>query len=79
MGAQLEKLVAKGKMAGDKRDAAVAALRVATDVRAACEGVDLVVEAAPESMELKVKLLGDVVAGRARRTRSSGRTRRRCR
>jgi 3-hydroxybutyryl-CoA dehydrogenase len=60
--AQLEKLVAKGKMAGEHRDRAVAALSVASEVRAACEGVDLVVEAAPENMELKVKLLGDVVA-----------------
>ena len=61
VGAQLEKLVAKGKMTAPARDAALAALHVATDVRAACDGVDLVVEAAPESMELKVKLLGDVV------------------
>ncbi len=37
-------------------------LAVATDVRVACAGADLVVEAAPESMELKVKLLSEVVA-----------------
>jgi 3-hydroxybutyryl-CoA dehydrogenase len=60
--AQLEKLVAKGKMAAEQRDRAVALLAVAADVGAACTGVDLVVEAAPENMELKVKLLGDVVA-----------------
>jgi 3-hydroxybutyryl-CoA dehydrogenase len=60
--AQLEKLVAKGKMAGEHRDRAVAALSVASEVGVACEGVDLVVEAAPENMELKVKLLGEVVA-----------------
>jgi 3-hydroxybutyryl-CoA dehydrogenase len=60
--AQLEKLVAKGKMAAEQRSRALGALQVATDVRGACEGVDLVVEAAPESMELKVKLLGEVVA-----------------
>jgi 3-hydroxybutyryl-CoA dehydrogenase len=60
--AQLERLVGKGKLAGEQRDRAVASLKVATDVRAACEGVDLVVEAVPESMELKVKLLGEVVA-----------------
>ena len=59
---QLEKLVAKGKMATEQRDRAIAALAVATDVRSACEGADLVVEAAPEDMELKVKLLGEVVA-----------------
>jgi 3-hydroxybutyryl-CoA dehydrogenase len=61
VGAQLEKLVGKGKMAGEQRDRTLASLRVATDVRDACDGVDLVVEAAPENMELKVKLLGDVV------------------
>ncbi|HEX3343299.1 MAG TPA: 3-hydroxyacyl-CoA dehydrogenase family protein [Polyangiaceae bacterium] len=61
VGAQLEKLVAKGKATAAQRDAALAALRVATEVRDACEGVDLVVEAAPENMELKVKLLGEVV------------------
>ena len=61
VGAQLDKLVGKGKVTGAQRDVALANLRVATDVRDACEGVDLVVEAAPESMELKVKLLGEVV------------------
>jgi 3-hydroxybutyryl-CoA dehydrogenase len=60
--AQLEKLVTKGKLTAEHRDRAVAALAVASDIGAACDGVDLVVEAAPESMELKVKLLGDVVA-----------------
>ena len=61
VGAQLEKLVGKGKMTGAQRDLALASLRVATDVRDACDGVDLVIEAAPENMELKVKLLGEVV------------------
>ena len=60
--AQLEKLVAKGKMVADQSARASSMLTVADDVRGACEGVDLVVEAAPESMELKVKLLGEVVA-----------------
>src|ERR1700722_15632048 len=61
-GAQLEKMVAKGKMAADQRDAALAALKAETDRRSACEGVDLVIEAAPENLELKVKLLTEVVA-----------------
>jgi 3-hydroxybutyryl-CoA dehydrogenase len=60
--AQLEKLVAKGKMAAEHRDRALAVLSVASDVGGACQGVDLVVEAAPEKMELKVELLGAVVA-----------------
>jgi 3-hydroxybutyryl-CoA dehydrogenase len=61
VGAQLEKLVGKGKVTGEQRDRALASLRVATDVRDACDGVDLVIEAVPENMELKVKLLGEVV------------------
>jgi 3-hydroxybutyryl-CoA dehydrogenase len=60
--AQLEKLVAKGKMPDEQRGRALAALTVATDVRSACAEADLVVEAAPESMELKVKLLGEALA-----------------
>jgi 3-hydroxybutyryl-CoA dehydrogenase len=35
----------------------------ATDVREAVEGADLVVEAAPESMELKERIFADVAAG----------------
>jgi 3-hydroxybutyryl-CoA dehydrogenase len=60
--AQLEKLVAKGKIDAATRDRALGSLVVAADVKSACEGIDLVIEAAPESMELKVKLLGEVVA-----------------
>jgi 3-hydroxybutyryl-CoA dehydrogenase len=59
--AQLEKRVGKGTMTSQERDRALAALRVAASVREACEGVDLVIEAVPESMELKVKLLGEAV------------------
>ena len=60
--AQLERLVAKGKMHDDQRGRALAALTVAHDVRAACEEADLTIEAAPESMELKVTLLGEAAA-----------------
>jgi 3-hydroxybutyryl-CoA dehydrogenase len=59
---QLEKLVSKGKMTEPARDATLAALRVASNVPDACEGVDLVIEAVPENMDLKVKLLEQVVA-----------------
>jgi 3-hydroxybutyryl-CoA dehydrogenase len=62
IGVQLDRLVGKGKMAADQRERTLAALTVTTDVGAACRGVDLVVEAAPESMELKVKLLGEAAA-----------------
>jgi len=60
--AQLEKLVAKGKMDAAQREKTLAALSVAADVPRACHDADLVIEAAPESMDLKVKLFGEVVA-----------------
>lgn len=60
--AQLDKLVAKGKMDAAAREKALASLSIAADVPRACHDVDLVIEAAPESMDLKVKLLGEVVA-----------------
>jgi 3-hydroxybutyryl-CoA dehydrogenase len=62
IGAQLEKMVAKGKLDAEKRGRTLAALAEANDVRAACTGADLVIEAVPENMELKVKLLTEVVA-----------------
>ncbi len=57
--AHLEKLVAKGKMHDDERGRALAALTVSLDVKDACEQADLTIEAAPESMDLKLKLLAD--------------------
>jgi 3-hydroxybutyryl-CoA dehydrogenase len=60
--AQLDKLVAKGRMDGAQRDKAMSALVPATDVAAACRDVDLVIESAPENMELKAKLLGEVAS-----------------
>ncbi|MGD0528178.1 MAG: 3-hydroxyacyl-CoA dehydrogenase family protein [Polyangiaceae bacterium] len=59
--AQLDRLVEKGKRTAAERELTLASLRVATELRGACEDVDLAVEAAPETMELKVKLLGEVV------------------
>jgi 3-hydroxybutyryl-CoA dehydrogenase len=55
--AQLEKLVARGKMHDDERGRALAALTVSPDVATACEAADLTIEAAPEDMDIKVKLL----------------------
>jgi 3-hydroxybutyryl-CoA dehydrogenase len=54
---QLERLVAKGKMHDDERGRALAALTVSPDVATACEAADLTIEAAPEDMDIKVKLL----------------------
>src|SRR5579863_10032747 len=59
---QLEKLVAKGKMLDDERGRALAALTVSSDVADACEGADLTIEAAPEDMDVKVKLLVEAAA-----------------
>lgn len=56
---QLERLVAKGRMRDEERERALGVLRVAGDLRAACAPADLVIEAVPESMDLKVKTLGD--------------------
>jgi 3-hydroxybutyryl-CoA dehydrogenase len=62
IGSQLDKLLAKGKLDAEKRARTLAALAEAHDVRAACTGADLVIEAVPENMELKVKLLTEAVA-----------------
>lgn len=60
--AQLEKLVAKGKVTSEARQKTLDAIAAATDVSAACSGADVVIEAVPENMELKVALFRDVVA-----------------
>src|SRR5687767_1374893 len=51
--ANLDKGVEKGKVAPADRDAALARVRAATDLRAAARDCDLAIEAAPERMELK--------------------------
>ncbi len=60
--AQLAKLEGKGKIVAEQRARAEAALSVAGDVGAACAGADLVIEAAPENLEVKAKLLAEAVA-----------------
>lgn len=62
IGAQLEKLVAKGKITADARASTLAKIAPAKDVASACDGAEIVIEAVPESMELKVALFRDVVA-----------------
>jgi 3-hydroxybutyryl-CoA dehydrogenase len=54
--ANLEKGVAKGKVTPEERDGALGRLHAATDLDQAAAGSDLVVEAAPESLELKREL-----------------------
>jgi 3-hydroxybutyryl-CoA dehydrogenase len=54
--ANLDKGVEKGKVDADLRDRAVAALSGTRDLDAAIEGVDVVIEAVPERIELKRQL-----------------------
>ena len=63
--ANLDKGVEKGKLAAAARDAAVSLLDATSDFDAAIRGVDLVVEAVPEKLELKCALF-------ARMSRSLG-------
>lgn len=58
----LEKGVQLGKVADATRETALAALRTSTDLAEAVGEVDLVIEAAPESMELKKRIFTDVEA-----------------
>ncbi len=59
---QLEKLVAKAKIQPDARENTLRNLAAAGNLAIACEGADLVIEAVPENMELKVTLLREVLA-----------------
>ena len=60
--AQLAKIVAKGKLTEDASAKALALISAAVDVKSACEGAAVVIEAVPEIMDLKVALFRDVVA-----------------
>jgi 3-hydroxybutyryl-CoA dehydrogenase len=62
IGVQLEKLVGKGKMSPESRARAASSLHAAPDVETACVGAEIVIEAAPENMDLKVALLRDAIA-----------------
>lgn len=65
IGAQLAKLVAKGKITEEARASTLAALSPAGDLKTACAGCDLVIEAVPEDMALKVGLFKEAVAAAA--------------
>jgi 3-hydroxybutyryl-CoA dehydrogenase len=58
----LAKGVELGKLAPEARDAALARIRVTTDLAGACAGADAVVEAAPEILALKQRIFRDVEA-----------------
>lgn len=60
--ANLEGGVARGKLTEDARDDALARVSTTADLAAAVEGVDVVIEAVPENLNLKQGLLGRVAA-----------------
>jgi 3-hydroxybutyryl-CoA dehydrogenase len=59
IGKGLERLVAKGKLAAEDRDQALARLQTGGDL-AALDGADLVVEAVVEKLEVKQKVLAEL-------------------
>ena len=60
--AQLEKLVAKGRIASSDSAATIARIEIASSVAEASGNADIVIEAIPEDMNLKVALFREVVA-----------------
>jgi 3-hydroxybutyryl-CoA dehydrogenase len=61
IGGQLDRLVGKGRLSEAQRAATLDGLRPAPSLASACQDVDLVIESAPENMELKAKILAEVV------------------
>jgi 3-hydroxybutyryl-CoA dehydrogenase len=59
--AQLEKMVAKGKIASAARGEILQAIEVVTAIPDAVHKADVVIEAAPEDMTTKIALLSDVL------------------
>ncbi len=57
IGAQLEKLVAKGKMTPEARHSTMSKLSAAPSAKDASAGADILIEAVPEKMDLKVEVL----------------------
>lgn len=62
IGAQLEKLVSKGKITGDERHQTMSRLSAAASARDAADGADVLIEAVPENMAIKVEVLSPLVA-----------------
>lgn len=60
VGANLEKGVARGKVTEEARDAALGRLSGATDMGTATEGVQVVIEAVPERMDLKTSIFSEL-------------------
>jgi len=62
VGAQLEKLVQKGKLSPSERQATLQRLRPTRDIAEAVRDAEVVIEAAPENMALKIELFSKVCA-----------------
>lgn len=62
IGAQLDKMVAKGKLDSAAKSESMSRLSPATSVEAACRTADLVIEAVPENMDLKLAVFRDAMA-----------------
>jgi 3-hydroxybutyryl-CoA dehydrogenase len=58
--ANLDKGIEKGKVTPEQRDAVVRRLVAAPDLDLAASGSDLVIEAAPESLDLKQRIFGRI-------------------
>ena len=58
---QLERLIAKGKTSAEEAQKTLARIAAVSDVAKASEGASLVIEAAPESMDIKVALFTEVL------------------
>ncbi|MEJ2678057.1 MAG: 3-hydroxyacyl-CoA dehydrogenase family protein, partial [Gemmatimonadota bacterium] len=56
--ANLDEGVARGKLTAAARESALDGINGITDIAAAVHGVDVVIEAVPEQMDLKVRVLG---------------------
>jgi len=61
--AQLEKLVGKGKMTGEARHSTMSKLSAAPSAKDASAGADILIEAVPEKMDLKVEVLKPLLDG----------------
>lgn len=59
--AQLERLVGKGKLSAEAKAAALGRLAASSSVESACRGADLVIEAVPESMDLKLSVFREAM------------------
>jgi len=61
VGKQLDRRVDKGRIDQSERDSTFSRIKPTAALADACRDAELVIEAAPESMELKVSLLGEVL------------------